>query len=158
MPKQAVLTTLALGVAQAGLAEMSPEPAYPLEHYGYALEMDRPEGEILLTGPGDLLWRLPPNPMRWDLVVNGPADHTGDDLPELILIEFTSRSFGVLHVLTLEPDRITTVMDGPGPLMEIGAYAALHPGQLLDEAFGTDMPAILDTPREDLVEEAVPGR
>ena len=157
MHRSLSLFALSLCLALPAGAELpAPDPSFPLEHYGYTFTMTQPEKAVTLTGPAGQIWTLPANPARFDLWLNGPADFSpGDDgLPELIVLERTSRSAGVLHILTLGPEEITVLESYGAHMMEIGAYMDLYPGLTLDDVYGMDPPGILDLPEPEPVEEA----
>jgi len=141
------LCLIFLGLPWAAQADLpAPEPSYPLEHYGYTLTILEENKGAILRGPVGQSWSLPRDGFRMGVVTNGPADFTGNGVPDLIVLEYTSRSGGVVHILELGPEEITVVQEFSGHIFEIGAYLDLYPGQSLDDVYGPDAPGILDRP------------
>lgn len=132
-PRQIVL---ALGISMApsyALAQsVSHEAAArSVAELGYLLSVSAPEAAVTLEGPSGETWTLPQRDTGFDLRFNGPADHTGDNVPELIVIERTKRSAGTVHVIELGPDGPRALLQRSASNAEMTAFENLAPGDSL---------------------------
>lgn len=117
-----------------------------LAEMGYVLSASAPEAAVTLEGPTGEAWSLPERETRIDLQFNGPADFTGDAVPELIVIARTNRSGGAVHVIELGPDGPALLEERGASRAQIDAFAKLAPGESLD-VLGTDTMKAELTPR-----------
>lgn len=107
---------------------------------GYRLDLDTPEGAVTLSaGKAGADWHLAANPARFDIWFNGPSERTGNDIPELIVIERTSRSAGTVHVLELAPEAPRVILSQTAFITELNALAMLEPGASL---LSVDLPMV----------------
>lgn len=110
----------------------------------FKLEFSTPDAPVTVTGPKGTTWSLPAEPSRFDAWFNGPADHTGDDIPELIVIERTTRSGGTVHVIELGSKGPRTVMQENAFITDLNDYANLAPGEPLDSVGMDGLVAVED--------------
>lgn len=111
-----------------------------LAEIGYRLDLNASGNPVTLqAGKAGTDWRLPANPARFDIWFNGPSERTGDALPELIVIERTSRSAGTVHVLELGPDAPREVLSQTAFITALNALAMLPPGEPLQSV---DLPMV----------------
>ncbi|AHM04157.1 hypothetical protein roselon_01791 [Roseibacterium elongatum DSM 19469] len=125
--------SLAILVALVGLSTAA-NAASGVGATGYTVERTTPEGGLRVLHDGVPVWRLPPDPGRFQLYVSGASDHTGDTIPELIVVERTSRSFGTVYVLSLFPDRVEEILTESAFHTALRGFEHLAPGAPLSEA------------------------
>lgn len=100
----------------------------------YRIERTTPEAGLRIVLDGEPVWQLAPDPGRFDLYVSAMSDHTGDTIPELILVERTSRSFGTVYVLSLFPDHVEVILTESAFHSALRGFEHLPAGAPLSEA------------------------
>lgn len=129
MPGSLMLAAPVLALTLSAAVDETPISAPALEALGYELSQLSARGDFGLVGPeGESYRSRPPQGMLAALWVSEPADHTGDDIPELIIIQDMRFGRDVVHVFSLGSD-------GPAKILETNANASafrtLAPGEPL---------------------------
>lgn len=127
-------------IPAAAQVQTADDTVAALAEIGYRLDLNAPGDPVSLsTGKAGMDWRLPANPARFDIWFNGPSERSGDDIPELIVIERTSRSAGTVHVLELGPDAPREILSQTAFITTLNALAMLPPGEPLHSV---DLPIV----------------